>query len=202
MSQEAVRVEDRSRKQAAPILAGDQLAAVQVPGQDEVVTGMTGGLPDPRVMRAQDADMRIDVRRELGPADRDHSPPVLHARDAIMDPMAPATTHRFTHAVNSDPAVMVAGNGQNGCDLVELANQLTQLDQLGRTVHQVAAQQHHIRIATGRGIQYLPTQRVGATVPEVNVADIQQPTRVMPRRQPLFADMEGVIQPDFQRANV
>ena len=142
--------------------------------------------------------MRIDRRRELGAADRDHPPPVLHARDAIMDPMPTATPHRLSDAVNSDPAVVVAGDCQNGCDLTELANQLTQLDQLGRTVHQVAAQQHNIRIATSRGIQYLPTERVGTTVPEVNVADIQQPARVIPRRKPLFADMKGAGQPDFQ----
>jgi len=121
-----------------------------------------------------------------------------HARDAIMDPVPPAMQHGLTDAVDADLEVVVASNGKNRSDFAERANQLTQRDQLGGTVHQVAAQQHHIRIAASHGIQYLPTEPVGTTLPEVNVADIQQPTRVMPRRQPLFADMEGLIQPDFQ----
>src|SRR5688572_17312568 len=50
MTQEAIPVEECPRKQAVPVLAGDQLAAMQVPGQDEVVAGMAGCLPDSRVM--------------------------------------------------------------------------------------------------------------------------------------------------------
>ena len=51
---------------------------------------------------------------------------------------------------------------------------------------------------TGDGIRYLPAQHVGATVSEVNVADIQQSTRVVPRRESLLADVQGSTQPDFQ----
>jgi hypothetical protein len=32
----------------------------------------------------------------------------------------------------------------------------------------------------------------------VKIADVQQPTRVVPRRQPLFADMQHSTQPDLQ----
>ena len=42
MTQEAIRVEERARKQAVSILAGDQLAAMQMPGQDEVIAGVAG----------------------------------------------------------------------------------------------------------------------------------------------------------------
>jgi hypothetical protein len=59
-------------------------------------------------------------------------------------------------------------------DILDLPNQLTQFDQLGAPVHQVAAQQHHIRLAPSDGIEYLPAQSVGTTLPEVNVAHIQQ----------------------------
>ena len=59
MTQEAVGVENRTGKQAVSILAGDDLAAVQVSGQDEVVAGMAACSPDVRVVRAQDADMPI-----------------------------------------------------------------------------------------------------------------------------------------------
>ena len=121
-----------------------------------------------------------------------------HASDAVMDPVPAATHHRLTDAVDADVAVVVTSNGENRRELMERGNQFTQRDQLGGAVHQVAAQQHHVRCAASHGIQYLPTQPAGTTVPEVNVADIQQPARVRPRRQPLVADMESVIQPDFQ----
>src|SRR5262245_24593575 len=61
--QETVRVEERSRKQSGAILAGDQLAAMEVPCQDEVVAGVAGCLPDSRVVRAQNADMPLFATR-------------------------------------------------------------------------------------------------------------------------------------------
>lgn len=197
MTQEAIRVEDRPRKQAVSILAGDQLAAMQVPGQNEVVTDMAGCLPDSRVMSAQDSDMPIDVRRGFRAGDRDHSLPMCHARDAVVDPLPAAMHDGFTDTVHADLAVVVATNRKNRRDFVELANQVAQLTQLGGTVHQVAPQQHYIGIAANHGIQDLPAQPVGTTGPEVNVADIQQPTRIVSRRESLFADMQGVIQPEF-----
>jgi hypothetical protein len=81
---------------------------------------------------------------------------------------------------------------------VDLVNQLTQLDQLGGMVHQVAAEQHHIRFAAGDGIEYLRAQNLGTALPEVNVADIQQSTRVVPRRESLLAEVQGSTQPDFE----
>ena len=63
MTQEAIRVEECAGEQAVSILAGDQLAAVQVPGQNQVVAGMLRCLPDSRVMSTQDADMSIDTLR-------------------------------------------------------------------------------------------------------------------------------------------
>ena len=131
MTQEAIRVEDRPRKQAVSILAGDQLAAMQMPGQDEVVAGMAGRLPDSRVVRAQDADMPIDVRRGFRAGDRDHSPPMRHARDAVMDPLPPAVHDGVTDAVHADLVIVIAANGKHRCDLAELANQLAQRAQLG-----------------------------------------------------------------------
>ena len=125
-----------------------------------------------------------------------------HARDAVMDPVPAATHHGLTNAVNADVAVVVTSNGENRREHMERGNQFTQRGQLGGAVHQVAAQQHHVRGAASHGIQYLPTQPVGTTVPQVNVADIQQPARVRPRRQPLVADMEGVIQPDFEHGAI
>jgi hypothetical protein len=54
MAQIAIRVEDCSRKQTISILKRDYLAAVEMPGQHQVVAKVTRGLPDARVVRAQD----------------------------------------------------------------------------------------------------------------------------------------------------
>jgi hypothetical protein len=67
MTQEAIGIENRTRKQAVPIFAGDDLAAVQVAGQDQVITGMAKCFPDSRIMSAQYADMPINRRRGVGP---------------------------------------------------------------------------------------------------------------------------------------
>ena len=145
--------------------------------------------------------MPIDARRGFRAGDRDDAASMRHAHDAIMEPLPPAMHHGLTDAIHTDTAVVIAANGKNRCQRADPANQVTELAQLGGTVHQVASHQHHIRIAANHGIQYLAGQRVGTTVPEVNIADIQQPTRVAPRRQSFFADMQGSIQPDFQRSD-
>jgi hypothetical protein len=66
MIQEAIRVDDCSRIKPVSIFAGDKLAAVQVAGENEVVAGVAGRLPDSRVMPAQDTNIGIDVRRGFG----------------------------------------------------------------------------------------------------------------------------------------
>jgi hypothetical protein len=189
VTQETVRVEDCSGKQAVSILTGNELAAMQVPGQDEVVAGMAGCLPDSRVMRAQDADMAIMVWRGLRTGNRDYPPPVRHTRGAIVDPVSAATDHCLTNMVEADLAVVIAANGKDRRNLLEAANQARQRRQLGATVYEVTPQQHHVRLAASRGGDHLPAESVGTTVPEVNVADIQQPTYVVPCRQSLFADV-------------
>ena len=144
--------------------------------------------------------MPIDGGGGFRAGDHDHPPPMRHARAAIVDPLPSAMHHGLTDAVDADPAVVVAPNRKHRRDLVELANQLTQLGQLGATVHQVAPEQHYIRIAASHGIEYLPAQQVGTTIPEVNVADIQESIRVVPRRESFLADVQVATQPDLQRS--
>src|SRR5688572_7643638 len=55
MTEEAIGVEDRARKRSVPILAGNELEAMQMPGEDEVIAGVARSLPDARVVSAQDA---------------------------------------------------------------------------------------------------------------------------------------------------
>ena len=181
------------------MLPDDQLAAMQVPGQDEVIAGMSRCLPDSRVMCAQDANMRVDRRGGFRAGDRDHPVSMQHARHAVMNPSPAAMFNRLTNAVHADPLVVVATNSEYRCDVVELVDQVAQSAQLRASVHQIAPQQHDIRIAASHDIQHLPAQRIGATAPEMNVADVQQATRLGPRGESLFADMQGSMQPDLQR---
>ena len=123
-----------------------------------------------------------------------------HSRRAVLDPLPAALFDGVPYAIHPKLLIVVATNRQNRCDLAERANQVTEPAQLGGTVHQVASEQHHIRVAPGRGVQYLPAQDLGATVSEVNVTEIQQSTGVVSRREPLLPDVEGSAQPDFQRS--
>jgi hypothetical protein len=65
-TQDAAGVEHRARKQAASIDARDDLAPVQVSGEDEVVAGVVDALPDSRVVSAQDTEVRVDRTRRVG----------------------------------------------------------------------------------------------------------------------------------------
>jgi hypothetical protein len=58
MTQEAIRVEERAGEETVSILAHDDLTAVQVSGKDQVIAAVAGPLPDPRVVSAQDLDIR------------------------------------------------------------------------------------------------------------------------------------------------
>jgi hypothetical protein len=117
-----------------------------------------------------------------------------------MNPLPTAVLDGRSYAVHPNLLVVVAPNRKYQCEFAELANQLTQPTQLGGTVHQVTAQQHHIRIARGHGIQHLAAQRFGATVSDVDVADIQQSTRIVPCRESFLANVQGSTQPDLQRS--
>jgi hypothetical protein len=116
-----------------------------------------------------------------------------------MDPLPAGMLNSLTHAIEADLLIMVAADRKNRRNVAERANQISQPAQLGATVHQVAAQQHDIRMATGHGMHDLPAQRVGATVSEMDVTDIHKSTRVVPRRESLLADVQGSTQPDFQQ---
>ena len=130
--------------------------------------------------------------------DHEQPPSMRQTRAVIVDPLPAAMHHGRADAVDAESAIVVATDRKHLRDVLDVANQLTQLDQLGAMVYEVAPQQHHIRIAPREGIEYLPAQNVGTTLPEVNVADIQQSIGVVPRRESLLADVEGSTQPDFQ----
>jgi len=203
MAQEAIWVEKRAGKEAVPVLAENELEAVQMSGQDEVVAKKARGLPDFRIVSAQDADVTevfTDGRRSLRAGDGDHAPRMRHARHLVVNPSPPTAHHGVTDAVHADLTVVVATDGKHRCDVSEFPNQVIQLAQLGGVVDEVAPEQHQVRIGAKSGINDVPGQRVGTSVPEVNVADVQEAARVRPRRQSFFADIEGLTKSHLQRS--
>ena len=90
MSQEAIRVEERTGEEAVPILAHDDLATVQVPGQDEVIAAIAARLPDPRVVSAQDFDVRSEGACRARPRDCDGPLVMGHSDGPVVDPLPAA----------------------------------------------------------------------------------------------------------------
>lgn len=126
MTEEAIRVQNRTRKQAVSILEGDDLTAVQVAGQDQVIAVGTGSFPDSRVMRAEDANIPIDRRRGVGAGDDDESLVMRDSRRSVVDPSPAAVFDSLPYAIHPNPLVVVAAYRQNDCDFAELADQPTQ----------------------------------------------------------------------------
>jgi hypothetical protein len=144
--------------------------------------------------------MPVNRRSRFGAGD-DDLPSAMDETGAVtVDPLPAAMDHGGTDAVDADSAVVVAADRKHPREAADPANQHTQPDQLRATVDQVAAKQNPIPIASSDRIEYLPAQHAGTTLPEMNVADIQQSTRVGPRRQPLFANVQGSAQSDFEHS--
>jgi hypothetical protein len=172
MAEIAIRVEKRAGKQTVPILEGDDLTAVQMTGQNQIVAVRESGLPDSRVVSAEDADVPIDRRRGVGAGDDDESLASHESRRLVVDPASAAAFDGLPDAICTYPFVVVAPDRQNECKFAEPADQITEAAQRGGAVHQVPAEQHCMRCASVHGIQHLPGQCFGPIGSEVDVADI------------------------------
>lgn len=116
-----------------------------------------------------------------------------------MDPAPPAMHDGVADPAHADVAVVITADGENWSSLPQLINERTQLVQLGRVVHQVTAEQHHVGLAAGHRLDDLPAQEWRTTFPQVNVADIQQPAGVSAGKQSLLTDVQRLVQADLER---
>ena len=121
-----MRIKNCTREQAVSILEGDDLTAVQVAGQHQVVAVRADGFPDSRVMSAEDANIPIDWRRGVGARDDDESLVIRYSRRAVVDPLPPAALDSLPYAIHPNPLVVVTTDRQNDGDFAELADQFTQ----------------------------------------------------------------------------
>jgi hypothetical protein len=96
-----------------------------------------------------------------------------------VNPLPTALLDGGLYPRQTELLVVVTTNRQNRFSLPDRGDQVTEPAQLGGTVHQITAKQHHIRIARGDGVGYLAAQALRATGSQVNVTDIQQSTRVV-----------------------
>ena len=130
--------------------------------------------------------------------DRNDPRAMRQARGTTMDPLPAAVNDGVTDAIHPEPPVVVAADGEHRRHAAERADHFAQPAQFRAMVNQVAPEQQRMRATASHGIENLPTQRRRSAVPEVKIADVQQPTGVVPRRQPLFADVQRSTPPDLQ----
>ena len=93
---------------------------------------------------------------------------------------------------------MVPANRQNGCAGVKETDQVVQLIQFRRFIDQIAAQQHDVGLTLTHGPNHLPGEILRAFRPKMNIADVHQATRVVPRRNALLTNVKGPLKADFQ----
>jgi hypothetical protein len=70
--------------------------------------------------------------------DHDQPPSMRQARAVIVDPLPTAMQHGRADSVDADSVIVVATDRKHLCDVLDLANELTQLDQLAAMVYEVA----------------------------------------------------------------
>ena len=70
--------------------------------------------------------------------------------------------------------------------------------QFRRFIDQVAAQQHTVGFGRTHGPNHLPSEIIGAFRPKMNIADVHQATRIVPRRNALLTNVERSLKTDFQ----
>ena len=199
MTQEAVRVEKSTREKTVSILAHDDLAAVQVSGQDQVIAAIAARLPDFRVMGAQDLDICSKGACSVRSGDCDNALTMRHSDGPVVDPFPSALLDGAAYAAKPDALVMVAADREDRRKLAKPPDKLAQLTEGGGTVYEVSAEQHDIRPGAGGGVDDVPAQQFGAAASEVDVADIQQAAGVVAPRKSLLADEQRSGQPDLER---
>jgi hypothetical protein len=117
-----------------------------------------------------------------------------------MDPLPSRASHRIADSIDTDGVIMIAANGEHRCNVAELADELAQAGQFGCAIHEIATQEYGICFASRGAIKHLLAQHVGTTAPQMNIADVHQPTRIVPCGNAFFADVKRVSKPKFQHA--
>lgn len=194
MTQVAVWIEDRPGKQAVAKLEGDHLAAVEMPGQDQIIAAPPRRLPDAWVVGTQNPTIARWQRRRLRTRDGNGSLPMHNVGAAPMNPLPATTKDRIAHPVHAHSSVVVAAHRKDGRGLSKRADQLAQLSKLRRLVHQVAPKEHDIDRYRAHAFGHLPAKTFRSPRSQMNVAHIHEPARILAVRKPLLADVKSAVQ--------
>lgn len=93
---------------------------------------------------------------------------------------------------------MVPANRQNGRVGLQETDQVTKVVEFRRLIDQITAQQHTVGFGLSDGLNHLPSEMLRAFRPKVNIADVHQPTRVLPCRNALLTNVKGASKTDLQ----
>ncbi len=117
----------------------------------------------------------------------------------VVNPFSSAIDHSAANLTQSDMPVVIAANGHHESHFAKRAHQITETIQLRRPIDQVTPQKDSIGLTMVSRIKDLSTQSFRTPMPKMNVAHIHQTTRIVPLRQPLFANVEPLLKPNFQQ---
>jgi hypothetical protein len=193
-----VWVEHGSGKQTIPIFKRDQLTAMEMSGEHQVIAAFTRSFPDGRVMCAQNSIVALRHRNCIRAGNRNHPRTMRHANRRVLNPITAAAHHCFANSIHAHMAVMVSAYCHNRCVVAKGADQIAQFAQFRRFIDQIAAQEHTVRVGIAHCFDHLPTEVIGAFPPKMNVADIHQATRVIPRRKAFLSNVKGSLKADFE----
>ena len=147
LTQHAVRIEEDARNETVSIFPGDDLTAVQVAREDQVVAVGAEASPASRVVRADDADVARGRCRGVRTRDRDGALASCEVGGGVLNPLPAGSFHRPPDALHPDPPIVVAADGQNRCAGAERSHKVAQVGQFGGRVDQVAAEEYCVRKA-------------------------------------------------------
>lgn len=118
---------------------------------------------------------------------------------AVVNPLPSAIGDGVANPIQSDMSIVISTNGHQRCHFAKRANQITELAQFRGPINEIAPQKDRIGFRMPSGFEDLSTQCFGTPLPKMNIAYIHQATRIVPLRQPLFANVEPLSKPDFQQ---
>lgn len=190
LTQHAVRVEQHPWHQTVSILPGDNLTAMQMAGENQMVAVSAVAFPASGVVATEDADITRGGGRGNGTRDCDGAAGSCDAGAPVMNPLPAGPFHGPPDAVDSDPLIVVAGDGQHRCDGGKRSDQVTKVGKLGSRVDEVAAEEYGVRPAGRCGVQDLTAQCLESSSPEMDVTHVKKPTRIGGCREVLLAHVE------------
>lgn len=116
-----------------------------------------------------------------------------------MNPVTSAIRYGHPDPIQTHLTIVISGHRHHDRCVAECSHKAAQLAQFRPMINQVATQKHGVGLALINGRNDLPAQQLRTTTSQVNIADVQQSTRVMPCREPLVTHRQSPVQPDFQQ---